>query len=246
MIARRMEGVTGKKEFKMKNFLKIFGIIVIIAAIVFSMTGCPEPDDGGPTYYGDTLTLSGQVYTYKTASEGAEFTKFTGDLVLSSSPAGVGEVKGGKLTYTVGVPATLWNSIKNYSLFSSSNYTNVTCDDDTVKYDYLLISEKNNYYGIKKEDFSRKTSSSKVSGSEEEVRFVYVNGPVTITGEGKSATSSYGGVSITYTYKNIDLSLKAGWNTIYIKKSYSGTTSEYTVTTSLSVSNPDLRWIYGW
>jgi hypothetical protein len=50
----------GKKEFKMKNFWKIFGIIAIVAIIGFGVVSCEEEDSSGGE---EIYSVSGNTYT---------------------------------------------------------------------------------------------------------------------------------------------------------------------------------------
>jgi len=234
----------------MRNFLKTFGIIAIIAIIGFSMTACPEEDDGGPVSFGDELKLSGQVYTANYDDLFPSYTKFTGDLALRSTNSqgisGSGEIKGGKLTYTVGVPpsGSLASITQLTTPLGQQGFTDISVSDTTVKaaqYGAIRVSNNSEYYEVSKEESSGKLSSTTISGTSESVVFIYVDKPVNITAKGGTVTDD----DITFTVRDLNLSLKKGWNAIYNKQSMSVNIANETGTgtISISISNPDLNWV---
>jgi hypothetical protein len=118
----------GKKEFKMKNFWKIFGIIALVAIIGFSMLACEEkssddddttgtdtttPDTNKPgvsgaetdgTWVGDatngTLVISGNKFTSPDPT-GTKANILAASITNSATAATIG-VGDGKITITVG------------------------------------------------------------------------------------------------------------------------------------------------
>jgi hypothetical protein len=85
----------GYKGFFMKNLLKYFGIAALVAAIGFSMTGCPtEPvnpppggggGDGGGGGLGATLNLVDQLVTIDSSATGCTATNFGYDFYKDQS-----------------------------------------------------------------------------------------------------------------------------------------------------------------
>jgi len=240
---------------KTKKIL-VSGLIAVI--LMFAFIACDDGNDpnngngdpnggGGKTSFGDKLELSGQVYTRGDGDWG----KFDGDLALKTDAAwgASGEIKGGKLTYTVGTPpaASLmeiarFTSYDNFGddyegLITESRYTDITISDESVKFaqlDFIEVTGSNTYHIVEKGGISANANGSTRSGTMEMVKFMYVDNPVTITAAGR-----------TETYNDINLSLKAGWNAIYRKDSFSENieTEEVSFTSSISIGNPDLKWV---
>jgi len=232
----------------MKNFLKTFGIIAIAAIIGFSMTACPEEDDGGPVNFGDKLEIKNeQVYTVKYSETAAPvYTKFTGDVALVSNEARgeSGEIKGGKLTYTIGAPPTRYLNGFTYMKGDLENlgYTNVGVTNTDVKFYQLEeIEAVSGNRSVYKGENSYKLSGTTYSGSSESVMFIYVDKAVTLTAKG--GTFDEDGSKITL--KDLNLSLKQGWNALYTKESGSFNINTYTgsSTVSVSIDNPNLNWV---
>jgi len=241
---------------KTKNIL-VYGFIAVI--LMFAFIACDDGNDpnggnpngndpnSGKTSFGDKLELSGQVYTMEWDDDngGYVFSKFEGDLALKSDTAwgASGEIKGGKLNYTVGTPpAVSLSSITSWFWIDDEDYdgyfTDITISDESVKFAELNIEVSSNTYHFT-------VGKGNVSGNEsgytqESVMFMYVDNPVTITAKGKTETED----GHTRKTNDINLSLEKGWNAIYQRYSYSQNTEtkEGTTTRTISVSNPDLKW----
>jgi len=88
----------------LKNTIKVFGIIAIVAVIVFSMTGCEEPDDnttltfkvtGIPSEHeGKYAGYYRSIYSYLNYYGGDGFDPSTGILALS-------RISNGSVTLTI-------------------------------------------------------------------------------------------------------------------------------------------------
>jgi len=238
---------------KTKNIL-VCGFIAVI--LMFALIACDDGNDpnngngdpnggGGKTSFGDKLELSGQVYTVDWDDDDMPvFNKFDDDLVLKSDAAWEvsGEIKGGILTYTVGTPPA--SSLMEITSWYRYPYTDITISDESVKFaelPYIKVTD-DTYSAVFKADLSRNVSGSTISLTEERVWFMYVDKDVTITAKGSTETEG----GNTQKYNDINLSLKKGWNAIYQKQSYSENTDteEDSSTTSISIGNPDLKWIF--
>ena len=205
----------------MKNAIKLIGIIALAAVIGFSMTACPEAEeDLGKTSFGETLTLSGQIYLDDSKYDAnnvptsISYKEFKGNVTISADGGGSGSIKDGKLAYTIGKPANL-ETIS----FSSDMYDNLKISDTAVKsYTLSFDVTSGDYYSPSQgsiSSFSR--SGNTISSTSESVSYMYVEKDVTISGKGKTSTYTYESATSTYIYKDINLALKAGWNAIYSK-----------------------------
>jgi hypothetical protein len=102
----------------MKNVLKAFGVIAIVAVIGFSMTACKEEEEAGDAY----LTVVNQ------------FDKAVTKVIVSASRAGavpqtfdnLNITKGNSQTFTI--PDTVFDT--SVDLHARSNAISVTCSGD--------------------------------------------------------------------------------------------------------------------
>jgi len=174
---------------------------------------------------------------------------------------GSGNITNGKLTYSIGKP----NRLDNISVLLDGlddDWTNVKASDTNVNISVLNLSTRTDInYGdsgnLYKYVETESISGNKFSGSHGEVLYIYVDKDVTITGKGYTEgpeTDEYNGVTETWTeiLKDLNIALKAGWNSVYFSEGYSGTFTgtwpDYTsitgtMTYSITLSNPSsARW----
>lgn len=235
----------------MKNYVKWFGIIVLVVIVGFSMTACPtEVDDGdGNAVIGAKLELSEQVYTMETNRENYTITypEYKRSLMINDNNGGNATITNGKLSYTIETPNSLetWD-ILQFLLFSE-DYDNVTASDPNVKGFILDFYER--YYSLRKLNVVYNVGATSGTSTNEYVSYVYVDKDVTITGKGKTRTSESG--TSTSKTNDFSLALKTGWNAVY-KKYVSDVTypagspnrpSSLTSTETISLKNPALKWI---
>ena len=97
----------------MKNTIKLLGIIALVAIIGFSMVSCSDDnDDGvGNPALGDTLSLTGQVYTEKWDEWDDEifrgYSEFSGSISFNTGIGGTGGITNGKLNFSISTPTSL-------------------------------------------------------------------------------------------------------------------------------------------
>jgi hypothetical protein len=248
-----------KKEFFMRNFSKLIGIIALAAVIGFSMTACPtDNDDDGGGSIGEKLELSGQVYLYteNEVNNTITYPEYKGNLTIKDNNGGTAKITGGKLSYTIETPNSLdtCNDFLN-NLFPTGYddnndeiviYDDITASDTSANFFTLIFWDNNTstLHALGKTNTVMNSSNT----TSESVKYVYVDRDVTISGKGKTRTetetedgTTY---TITYTYKDINLALKAGWNAIHSKGVFLATTTiTGTYTTSISLNNPSLKWV---
>jgi hypothetical protein len=245
----------------MKNVLKAFGIITLVAVIGFSMVSCGDDgggdEGGGNAVIGAKLELSGQVYTIATNETNytVTFSEYKGNLTIKDNNGGTATITNGKLNYTIETP----NNLKTLDTDDFSfEYDNVIISDPSAKWFSLYFYEPDYEYDY---DYDSDTSHSlsktniavnigKTSGTVtiEDVRYVYVDKNVTISGKGKTQT-----ITDTSTYKtnNFSLALKEGWNAIHTKRVSSATypagnpssSTSSTNTVTISLNNPSFKWV---
>ena len=245
----------------MKNTKKLFGIIALVAVIVFSTAGCDDgsrDSGGGSGNLGNTLNLSGRVYLVEEDETGFTFRNYTGgNLTVSSSGGGSGAVTNGNLNFSIGTPAgvdtiDLLEDLPDFDYHWYENLTPGTARG-VVLYGLDIVGSPV-YDGLGKGGAAYSQRNNGYSLTSEWVSYVYVENDVTISGTGR--TETYGGDTFTniFTGRNFNLALKAGWNAVYQKAEISRTVTEGTMenpirttntwTYTVSLSNPAaLRWV---
>jgi len=250
-------------------------VIALVAIIGFSMAACGgDGGDGGgngggdgPSFLGETPTLSGRVYVEKW-NDTISYQVYTGGnlTVLAENGIGQGTIKNGQLSITLGTPTFLDNLNKSifYGSYGSgggednttegsdggrtrdslddSYYADLTVNPSTAKGNYLDLSIENSNYYLTRENLTLSSTSS----TYESVSFLYVDSAVTISSIGKTKTyeSSEEDYTAKYITKPFSLALQAGWNTVYCKSQVSVSGGTETYTSIYSLSNPgNLKWV---
>ena len=228
-------GRHGLKEFNMKNLVKLLGVIALAAVIGFSFAACPEPEEEGGL--GDKLEfINEQVYVGgENEKEEYEYKPYTGaDITFDSVYGATPKIVGGKFSFSVGIPTSL-ESIDEWFSYNDS-FTDLEISDTTVKVASIYSFEYSTSNGSSTM-WRENVEYNSESYTSESVEFVYVDKPVKITGKGTTGTDEEG---FKWKSNNLNLSLSAGWNTLYSK----GTDSASGWTFTLSVSNPSsLKWV---
>jgi hypothetical protein len=121
-----------KKEFFMKNVSRLFGIIVFVAVIGFSMTACPNDNDGGgsesdPALIGTWKDASGEVrYTF---AEGGRAEYFSFASYGSDSDDATYSTSDGRLTIT----SFMGSGSADYLIAGTTlTISNPSTDDETL------------------------------------------------------------------------------------------------------------------
>ncbi|MCL2601206.1 MAG: hypothetical protein FWD91_00170, partial [Treponema sp.] len=208
--------------------------------------GCGGGGGGGSggVSLGKTLTLSGQVKTIDFSLENGEtLVDFTGSSELKAGckednntwhffTVGTGKVENGQFNFTIGepkpeeIPAPNKQEILSVLL---QLYANFKFSPSTVKIaelDFAMGADGKNGTLLRE-----KRPSDQTKREREEVVYFYVDRDVTITGTGKTTPE------MNTTTKNINLSLKAGWNAVYVQREANNMT--------LSMGNPShLQWVW--
>ncbi|MDR0487525.1 MAG: hypothetical protein LBG91_04690 [Treponema sp.] len=260
----------------MKNTVKLFGLTAIIAIITMAaLITCGSGDDegnaGSPTGM-EKLEFSGQqVYVPVEGGWGVSsyYTAFPGNLTISDYSGGSGEIKNGKLTFSVETPQNTYPCTPEeleeliYDLaggYDSGNSIDPGIDTPGLTFVSVLSLEVDGsemYSYLKKEDIKQTPgSNNSFSSSSERVVYVYVDKDVTINGAEKTEPYEweddeegvkYNGNDIV---KAFTLGLKEGWNAVDIKTSTAGSFMgtnplivTRTTTSNVSLSNPSLRWV---
>jgi hypothetical protein len=229
-------------------------IFTLLAAILLGVSGCGDDTDDMPageqTYYEqthyETLAIAGEqvwMRNYSTNRISQAYEKYTDEdndiIVLSAyvlndnyEEIGSGRINEGKISFTVNKPENLleWEYLKIFfSSITEGEGWDVDIDENAIMGTLIEILTYDQYMLIR-EGVSGTTSSI----SDETVFFVYVDGDCIITGGAKEDDR------VKYTFNPFSLKLKAGWNTIWYKQTYttSGNSSFF-----MDIKNPDLKWV---
>jgi len=246
----------------MKNTIKFFGIIALVAVIGFSMAACggggggDGDGGGGSAALGDTLSLSGQVYEddidIESISSGGgsliKYTSYTSSVPsLTSNVGGTGKITSGKMTFTVGTPSS--DKLKRFDedgVLDSGDY-----DESEIYKDMKVTPGDARGIGLEIYNSTNKSKSLdklnmnfKIKDSAvkvEMVLYVYADKDCTITAKGGTATDPDTGYKVKAS--DVKLNLKEGWNVMNLK-----TDVGISKTGSLSLKTGDLsscKWVYG-
>jgi len=199
----------------MKNLTKIIGIIAIIAIVGLTMAACGD-DDGAepPAHLGSTLNFNNeQTYTYN--EETGKYDSFNSNVTISSLMGGTGNITGGKFTYNLATPTSL-NDSEGFEevFFLYDLFGEITVSDPDVGMfyiDYFSVSHTTYEY-LSKETRSGKVNGNIVTGTIEDITYVYVDRDVTVTG---TAFSDFF-IICDMEGSAFSISLKEGWNTVCI------------------------------
>jgi len=240
----------------MKNTIKCLGIIALVAVIGFSMITCggDDGDSGGKTFLGENLALSGQVWVdttdffavLLTGKLKVTYEKFNGSVDFSTYQVGSGAVTNGQLTYTASPTSSQLAPATYMGAYLEEMYNNVVISNTAVNMYQLgaLVVDDADYSYLSKSNSSASGTIASATFTEESVTYIYVDADVKITAAGKTWTEDDDGDVATVTTKNINLSLKKGWNAVYGKTVAKGSMEgNSTATVTMSVSNPDLKWV---
>jgi hypothetical protein len=225
----------------MKRIITILGIAILVTAIVFGFTACPNPTGGGnsgeddPCYLGLTPTLSGQVYVYSYESD--TYSPYTGGTLTVYDPyeQWTGTITDGQFSITLGTPEYLYPFDEDFIKSFPYDYTGVTVSPNTAQQCLIDRFYIKNSSSLLKMEYITDSSNEWVH---EYIYYVYVDQDLSITGEG----STYIDDGYSYILEDLNLGLKAGWNTLLGK--YEESEETETISLSFSLANPGhLKWL---
>ena len=223
------------------------------AVILFFAVSCPDPSDNSdeerPTHFPNVLKITGeQVYlpNYDTTKISQALIKFTDNNPLYVTiglknqgffEAGSGNIKNGKIDFTVSAPEAkyLLNSDDFLDIYFDgwekiSMNTDANCNVITLITSFSDEEQNEPHEVLIREGFS----GTRTSLTGEYIYYAYADRNCTITAEETVVSDLF------YTYKAFEINLKKGWNTICKRETYttSGNSSFY-----VEIKNPDIQWI---
>jgi hypothetical protein len=229
----------------MKNAFKFLGInaglIILILTIGLSFTACDSSGSGGgSTTFGETLSLSGQMYVNEIAIDGHKYIRFTGDRLVfaKNSVGGEGAITKGQLGFSIDIPGSLYSIAEEFD-----ELDNVTINPPSTQCALLeLITDEF-------EDLAREYITTSIKGdmivvNMEEVSYVYVDQDVNVKADRTVKEAEGFGITLITTYNALNINLKEGWNALLLKGVMEISEEGMIGTFTTSVANPgSLRWV---
>jgi len=197
MVKRRCGNFEGSFGRKMPATLATFGLTFALV-----LTGCGDNDNGGggaqAAHFGNTLSLSGQVWVPNWTDDGRELTRFTGNRAVSAYTffwdsdtdtetiiplSGTGSITNGQFNFSVGSPTA--QQLRPIAILVDDlgyAFDNVQISNADVAFVDLWLEVPNG-------EFSRRYSWDSETATEirdggDYVTFIFVDQNVTISGRG--------------------------------------------------------------
>ena len=208
-----------------------------MAVIGLAMAGCSTDGNGGGT---ETIDLRGQVWTLCPDSWVVPGEEFTGNRSVSSGLGGTGAIANGQLRYTIGTPSELVE-LEDSGFFDDwlwwwAEGSSLEISDPSARFGFIWLMDTSGggYSGFTWRELEY---GDDYRFSEEWVAYVFVDRNVTITGTGgtNAGTCDECCGTWTWTIQDLNLNLRAGWNTVNYRERWPETTSG-----SLAVTLGDL------
>lgn len=251
----------------MKNTIKTFGIIAIVAVIGFSLIACDEKDDNNPIAGRSEITFTNQqVFTYDIDEyEGTVNFSAIGNTVNlnfdDNYPYADASITAGRLNLTISTPDT--NDLFEFDyieeFLEDYDFTNIVVSDPAVKAAFVLDFydySNDTYHELRRGNFSINVSMNNTtfditgSGSSESIMYLYVDREVRISATGwtDTYTGEYG--TEAFTVQDVNLFLGEGWHPIRLTSAITVSGNiineifNETVTFSISAGNKTTdRWL---
>jgi len=224
----------------MKNLTKQLGIITFSLIILFVMATCIEDDgkdEGSDGALGDTLNLSGIVYTEEPDPEDlfgfkVIYQQYSGSkLNVSEHKSGKGgtiSATTGLFLFTIDTPADdiledasgveeelkkMFNNVQTTAALETKTFTIASFDVDDQ-----LEAELSRVYNSRKLDLT----TAKMTMNSISAIYIYTTHDITVKAKGKEIEGeAIVGFPVKIKSNDIDFTLKKGWN--ILKNSISGT-----------------------
>jgi len=272
MAKRRCGNFEGSFGRKMPATLAAFGL-----AFALVLTGCGDNGNGGDggqaAHFGDTLSLSGQVWVENWTDDGIELTQFTGTRAVTAGPlSGTGGITNGQFNFSVASP-TAQQLLPIVGLVAvlelEYSFDNVQISNTDAAIAALELGVPNG--GLWRGYFSFSETATEARWAEDSVTFIFVDHNVTISGRGATRTFP-GGCRCeevdgdcfceewdgecwcdsppgTRTSSNFNITFREGWNAIRFRSEFRSegreTATNWSETVTLSHANPGMpvRWV---
>jgi hypothetical protein len=236
----------------------VFPVLILALILpVLALTGCPQ-DSGDSTPSGNlgdgNLVLKGTVYTVTPdALDGYAYTEYTtADTVevrvqgsTGSESLGTTALTNGEFEISIsGKPSdAILTGVDGLAESSFFNGWNTPTAVPASAKGAMLSLRLQAGGTIQKWEASASGSETSGSMTEEFVLYLYVDQDITITLGEKEESGTYQGISGSSMYRGATLKLDKGWNALYFESESTISATKATSTDSVSVGNPDLKWV---
>ena len=234
----------------MKSMMKWLILAAILGCALIACDSGGGGGGGGSSAIGDTLTLSGKVYTFQISQTTGNitWTEYTGEDRSFAKFSANGTITNGNLSFSIGTPpANFLESLDDAFSDLSDNYNNLVLSPSSAQAAVIDLFQPTSYdWQLAKRNLSISGNANSYTSTEESVSYVYVDREVTISGKGKESTYSYGGYgSEKVTTRDINITLNPGWNAVTMKTESKGSMSSDNTTSTVTISkgNPSYRWV---
>jgi len=212
--------------------------IVATFGLALALTGCGDNGGGGgPAFLGDTLNLTGQVYTFNWDTLRSVRYQGNHPTVSSWPQGGTGAIANGQFSFQMGRVNTEHLEELDDWLFYGATISPSSARGAGLE---LWVS------GVG--DLSRQNVTVRVSGNNETVtfdgvNFVFVDRDVTVSSGQVVENWDDNGFTETFTRRAFNISLQEGWNAVRFRGSNTWGPTGISGTTTISLGNPNVRWM---
>jgi len=225
-----------KKTFIFSTLLAV----VLAASLLF--VSCPTSGGGGGGGgggstgggLGDTLTLSGPVYTMQENTDGSyDYTRYLGPNIIDflSDAGGTGSITSGQLSFKIGVPDGLHTmsaaDIDVFGIYSGVNILPSNTKGKTLSFSTPSLSKE--IYDVRGTSISIKV-----------VNYIYVDSECTITAAGGSVTTD---TNYLITAPRLDIKLYKGWNAVNTQIAANSTPTPAGTLVIKTGDSSDCKWV---
>jgi len=237
---RQQEDIEMRKT-ELRNIAKRTPPAAATAALVLAFAlvtaGCRE--DAAEGVFGETLTLTGQVWTFN--GWGDRAAEFTGTRTLASTPpGGTGGIVGGRLEFTVGRPAAgdLQSVVELILMFEEAGWERVTASPTTAR---AAVLELETPFGILEREHESESETATASRRERAgIFYIFVDQNVTFG----SAGANEEGDGWNWTAEPFEISLREGWNALHFRIEETETRTGVTEIYRLFHAEPEyVKWV---
>ena len=255
-----------------RKFWRTIGIGAILASIGLGMAACDTGGGGAaagnadganaPGFMGETMTLSGQVWTWAQVGGSSMPVSWSGTTGVFASfygwdedfavTGGSGAVINGQLNFSIGTPPNLHLGLRSFFVGWQYEhpFDNFQISDEQVRFQLFQgLSTMCGGYLWREIDPRL---------GDEEVVYIFVDRNVTITGTGRTflvpcSCHACNCVQCNCTYvtrtQNLNLSLRRGWNAIYQRViEHTAGAGVRMVNVTIGAGDPDHArwWFFEW
>ena len=212
--------------------------IVATFGLALALTGCGDNGGGGgPAFLGDTLNLTGQVYTFDWDT--LRHVRYQGNhpTVSSWPQGGTGEIANGQLSFQMGRVTANLRELDDVWPFYDATISPPSARGADLE---LWVSSVG---GLWRENVTVRVSGNNETFTFDGVGFVFVDRDVTVSSGQVVDSWDDNGFTETFTRRAFNISLQEGWNAVRFRGSETWGPTSASGTVTISLGNPNVRWM---